>query len=501
VATFGYTSAGSSDLTLAGKQFGTTSNRNGNAHEPASAGTLDSISAFLKVTSGESINVSAIINEEDSNGANSHDQIALKENTVTRTAYTTAETFTLNDEAITATSYISNVYGNGNNASGNGKWCYLAFDTTGGSNSYFVQYYATYSVTDPWDATDSGQYKYSIYATYTPSSSDPKPSVSDATTVSESVSVQVSAPQVNASDATTVGESVSASVSAVGAITTSVSDSVTTGESRNVTVSNSQISVSDGTTVGESRNVTVSAPQINVSDAVGVAESVNVLVSVIGVLVMSVLESVSVSESVSVEVAVQEFIEASASDGVTVGEAVSATVSGGSVSVSDGVTILDVAQAIVSSPQINVSDGTTVGEVVEVEEDVFQVNVDDSSTVGESVGATVSDLFIDASENINVGESSKLIAGTEYNANPTNYTGINLDQDVFIMQGLPRMSTWGENTRPVNPPLGTYGFNESTGRIEIYTSSGWMDLMKTGLFIGSTAPDSPVEGNLWIDTS
>jgi hypothetical protein len=189
------------------------------------------------------------------------------------------------------------------------------------------------------------------------------------------------------------------------------------------------------------------------------------------------------------------------SDGTTVGETVSATVSGGSVNVSDGVTILDVAQAIVSSPQINVSDGTTVGEVVEVEEDVFQVNVDDSSIVGENVGATVSDLFIDASENINVGESFKIIAGTEYNANPTNYTGINLDQDVFIMQGLPRMSTWGENTRPVNPPLGTYGFNESTGRIEIYTSSGWMDLMKTGLFIGSTAPDSPVEGNLWIDTS
>jgi len=167
---FGYETAGASTKSIA---FGgipiipeyPTDTRAGTAWTMPEDGTAQSITAYL---GGDAeCDVKALINQKDSAGANSHDEVAQKENlSVSATAHW--ETFTL-DTPVDLTGgvdYILNVIGDGGSV-GAYNLFYVYYDENG-VTSYQETDRQYSSPEDPWTVSpESTPKKYSIYCTYT----------------------------------------------------------------------------------------------------------------------------------------------------------------------------------------------------------------------------------------------------------------------------------------------------------------------------------------------
>jgi len=174
--TFGYTSAGSrEDRYLAAKYSRAVNNRESTlVSSPVSNGTLDSLSAYLRADTTNTIDISAFVNSKDSGGSNSHNQIAFSESTNIAISTTVGwKTFSFASEAISSvTNYILNVLGNGAKCTNN-TGVFIRSDSTStvfyeeGFNEAQGKTYAN-GKEDPWTiASLTGNYRFSIYATYT----------------------------------------------------------------------------------------------------------------------------------------------------------------------------------------------------------------------------------------------------------------------------------------------------------------------------------------------
>jgi len=180
--TFGYTSAGSrEDRYLAAKYSTAINNRLSTlVSSPASAGTLDSLSAYLRASTDTTTDVSAFVNSKDSGGSNSHGQIAFSESTNLSITTTVGwKVFNFASEVISsATNYILNLLGNGAKCT-DGYGVFLRSDST--STIYYEEGFnqaqgKTYAngKEDPWTISSvTDNIRFSIYATYTATASGP----------------------------------------------------------------------------------------------------------------------------------------------------------------------------------------------------------------------------------------------------------------------------------------------------------------------------------------
>lgn len=50
---------------------------------------------------------------------------------------------------------------------------------------------------------------------------------------------------------------------------------------------------------------------------------------------------------------------------------------------------------------------------------------------------------------------------------------MNIGHDLFLMLGLPKLTSWKTQERPKQPKLGTLGFNTQTSSLEYYDGSHW----------------------------
>jgi len=175
--TFGYETAGASRVSIAwgGEPIipePPQDSRAGTAWTMPEDGNAESITAYLG--GDAACDVKAFINQKDSEGANSHGQIAMKEKTDVP-ASPHWETFTL-DNPVTLTDgvdYILNVFGDGSSIPSR-KYYYLYYDADGVTSYQEAGNYL--EPENPWNVSpESTPKKYSIYCTYTAAAGDTTP--------------------------------------------------------------------------------------------------------------------------------------------------------------------------------------------------------------------------------------------------------------------------------------------------------------------------------------
>lgn len=174
--TFGYTSFGAGSSLIASNTSDRSSMR-GNPYALSEAGTLDSMSAYLGLSSGtsESIDTYLALFREDSAGSGSHDLVASMEDL--NASYTSTfgwKTINASSESLSVDDYIVAVLANGEDIAttsaglsvrNDSASSDLYFESTTGAGSYATR------KEDPWTETVSTSTfnLYSIYATYTAS--------------------------------------------------------------------------------------------------------------------------------------------------------------------------------------------------------------------------------------------------------------------------------------------------------------------------------------------
>jgi len=163
--TFGYDTLGSSGTAIL---YGGTGYRRGGNYDCPAAGTLDKITVDISTWAGQSgtIDVTAFVNDEDSEGSNSHGEVAKKE--ITSLSITDQHTwydFTTNNESLSQDTYILNAIGGPDSLDD----AFLGYDD--GSTKHWYSESGSYTTLrdeNPWTVTDSDlDFNVSIYCTYT----------------------------------------------------------------------------------------------------------------------------------------------------------------------------------------------------------------------------------------------------------------------------------------------------------------------------------------------
>lgn len=169
--TFGYTTLGSSQTDIAsGSGINNRSARRGRGeYDPGESGTLDTLHVGLISNTGTvTLDVTVFLNDEDSGGAGTHDEVASVERTSLAVNNTAAfYDFTAASESITSQNHVFSAWGDHTDLASSGE-LRLRFDSTTTSTTYFES--GTYSSPeDPWTevASTTSTSEYSIYATYT----------------------------------------------------------------------------------------------------------------------------------------------------------------------------------------------------------------------------------------------------------------------------------------------------------------------------------------------
>ena len=167
--TFGFTSAGATNQTLATNPFGILNGRAGSTFPAPSNGTLDSVSAYVGTDGASTFSSYASVNEEDSISAGSHGEIkSVLDNSISGSfswrTYTLAGSASISN----GVNYVINV--NADSAD------LAAFETaslkydSGSTQSYRDNPSSTaFNLADPWVPDIDETRDYSTYATYTAS--------------------------------------------------------------------------------------------------------------------------------------------------------------------------------------------------------------------------------------------------------------------------------------------------------------------------------------------
>ncbi|NOQ68475.1 hypothetical protein GQ568_03475, partial [Patescibacteria group bacterium] len=176
--TFGYETAGVTSYPLS-RDVGDYDvfERYGYTEQASSNGGLDSID--VSISCDDSYNAKAFINEEDSEGSDSHGEVAQKENTGIATAKHW-ETFEISGSPsiVSGTDYVLGAAGDARElAIDNSAYIWLDTDEGNYNNYYEASYGADTSAyttpEDPWTETSSSlARRFSIYCTYTASGAE-----------------------------------------------------------------------------------------------------------------------------------------------------------------------------------------------------------------------------------------------------------------------------------------------------------------------------------------
>ena len=145
------------------------SNRVGGVFQPIVPGTLDNITIMLRGGSTWTQTVDFSLNELDSEGANSHGQIATGTTEASIVPGNTYVTIDMNDEAITNTDYIINVAGDAEDTPMFSNLI-VRYDTVSNNPSYVetTTTSGTATISDPWNLAEThSNRRYTMYASYT----------------------------------------------------------------------------------------------------------------------------------------------------------------------------------------------------------------------------------------------------------------------------------------------------------------------------------------------
>jgi len=175
--TFGYTSLGVSDFGL-GFDNTNKASRTGNNNLAGVDGTLNSIHLPSKCLASDTVTIMALLSLTDGGGSGIHTGVASVERTdISNTTSYNWFTFTAASEALSnANTYLLSATSDGATVSASGIISYIPYDSSTEDQPVTSQLnngYATLSV-DPWtpsNNTGAANRLYSIYATYTASSS------------------------------------------------------------------------------------------------------------------------------------------------------------------------------------------------------------------------------------------------------------------------------------------------------------------------------------------
>jgi hypothetical protein len=220
------------------------------------------------------------------------------------------------------------------------------------------------------------------------------PNKSDSITVTENVSLAVSAPQVVVSDSISVTDTPNIAL----ASQINVSDTITVSDTVLMLLV-SLLNISDSITVSENI-VRVLESNVVTSDTITVTESIQRLLTSF----IATSDSISLSENVSMMLESQVTV----SDSITVTEAVTQRLTS-FVSVSDSITTTDTPN-IALAHQVNVSDSITVTEntVLAVVFSALQISVSDTITVTDTPNIALVHQ-INVSDSITVTENVKML--------------------------------------------------------------------------------------------
>ncbi len=232
-----------------------------------------------------------------------------------------------------------------------------------------------------------------------------KPSRTDAVAVAEAATVK---PQTKPSrtDAVTISESASASVQVAGATNVSVTDAVTIADTATVLIPILLASGTDAVTVSEAASASVQvagATNVSVTDSVTVGETAASNV----VTLASANDAAALAESTAVTAVTQ----ATVNDGVAVGETANASLGAPLASATEAITVNEAVTAIVSVAgvlQVNVTDAVAVGESVTVSVQavgMVPVTVTDGVTVIEGVAITIKTATVTVTDGVAALES------------------------------------------------------------------------------------------------
>lgn len=176
--TFGYTSAGGSSFDIGMDQSGFHYTYRRGYVVAGSAGTLDSISAYMKGSTSFTNTATVLLSIPNNPSSGNHSKLAKIERTdLALTTTLTKYDFTASSEALSSVNYLLNILGNDN--PGLNKHIYAAYDNativyTSEARNGSSYYYATLRDEDPWSNSLNSEGtapKISIYATYTPPAS------------------------------------------------------------------------------------------------------------------------------------------------------------------------------------------------------------------------------------------------------------------------------------------------------------------------------------------
>ncbi|MHC4691052.1 MAG: beta strand repeat-containing protein, partial [Planctomycetota bacterium] len=193
-----------------------------------------------------------------------------------------------------------------------------------------------------------------------------EPVVSDSVEVSDSIILAVSDPALTISDNTTVSDSVTVTISAISDLTIDTSDDVEVSDSATVDIQTTA-NVIDNVEVSESVSATVGDPQAIISDDAEVSDSVTVALGAVSAANVTTSDNIEISESVTATVSDPQLIT---SDNVTVVDSTGISVIAAGVvalSVSDDITATDTVIISVSEPAISISDSVDVSDSASVE--------------------------------------------------------------------------------------------------------------------------------------
>ncbi len=417
--TFGYTTEGGSVLTFA--QESNFSAMGGNTFNLSEAGTLDSLHVNISGQSNENVDLFIALYREDSAGSGSHDLVASTESL--NQSWTTSKvwiTLTAASEVLSADDYILAALGNGEDVVGVGERMFVSLDLINTRNHYFettsaAGSYATRKGEDPWTNTaTSGARDYSIYATYTPSVSDPDINVVETLGLNDAITMLLPDLYFSVNETLGINEAITPLIDNL-----YISVTETLGLNEGLTLLETNLlSVGDTLGLNDAVTVTIQENVINVSESVGLNESVELNTD----RLISINDGLGIDDSVAIKnnrlINVAETL--GINEAVTLLEIIG-------LSVSDRIGLNDVISSITES-DINVSDSLGVNESLKFLGTSF-ININDSLGLNETIISLLPNLYLSISDDLNVDESiTELI--DELNINVNDELGINEERVV-----------------------------------------------------------------------
>lgn len=264
-------------------------------------------------------------------------------------------------------------------------------------------------------------------------------SVSDSTTTSENIAVQIVGNGISVQDSTTASESVAVLIPF---LLIAISDTTSTSES--ITLNDIEIeNILDALNTSESVTLTVIS-FVNKSDSVSTSESINLL----DIELINVTDNVSTNENIALLIPTL-FINVSdtlnTSESISVSIAVAGTLL---INILDTITTSESITLLVLTLLISVFDTVTTSESITVQ-GADGLYVTDSTSITESIKTLISFINISVNDAVVTSENISLSKITNINVSDT----VNTSEVILLAAGVKTISTSNTVTTTENVTL------------------------------------------------